>query len=171
MAKIDTKIISESGKKELLIKIKLNAPRNLVWKAWTDPEMFKQWWGPKDFTTPVARMDLKEGSEYFSCMRSSDGQNFCSKGVYLEIVPPKQLVMTDSFADKDGNKVAPINYGFNENFPMEMQIKVTLEDEGDNTKLTLKCSDINNINEAELNDMKQGWNESLDKLAEFVSKS
>ncbi|MGZ7047256.1 MAG: SRPBCC family protein [Methanobacterium sp.] len=170
MAKTDTKITTEPDKQELFIERKFNAPRDLVWKAWTDPDIFVQWWGPKDFTTPVARMDLRVGGEYFSCMRSPDGQDFCSKGVYREIVPSKRLVMTDSFADKEGNKVSATHYGLGEDFPMEMQIKVTLEEEGDKTKLTLKHSDVTNLSEAELSDMKQGWNESLDKLAEYLAK-
>ncbi|MGZ7047748.1 MAG: SRPBCC family protein [Methanobacterium sp.] len=170
MANNDTKIITESGKQELFIEREFDAPRDLVWKVWTDPDMFVQWWGPKDFTAPVARMDLRVGGEYFSCMRSPDGQDFCSKGVYREIVPSKRLVMTDSFADKEGNKVSATHYGLGEDFPMQMLIKVTLEEEGDKTKFTLEHSDVKNLSDTELKDMTQGWNETLDKLAEYLAK-
>lgn len=62
--------------KELLISRIFNAPVELVWKAWTDSEVFKHWWGPKDFTTPVIKIDLSVGGEYFNCMRSPEGKNY-----------------------------------------------------------------------------------------------
>ena len=159
-----------ADEKELTITRTFDAPREVVWKAWTDTDMFMQWWGPKDFTAPVSKIDLRVGGEYFSCMRAPDGQDFCSKGVYREIIEQKLLVMTDSFADKEGNKVSATHYGMSSSFPMEMQIMVKFEEEGDKTKFTLKHSDVKNLSETELNDMTQGWNESLDKLAEYLAK-
>lgn len=161
---------SNNDGKALVITRIFDAPREVVWKAWTDPETFKKWWGPKDFTAPVSRMDLRVGGETFSCMRSPDGQDFCGKGEYLEIVEPERLVMTDSFADKEGNKVSATEYGLSEGFPIELLIKVTFEEQEGKTKLTLKHSDVTNLSETELSDMHQGWNESLDKLAELLAK-
>lgn len=160
-----------ADEKELTLSRDFDAPREVVWKAWTDPDMFMQWWGPKYFTTPISKIDLRVGGEYFSCMRSPDGQDFCSKGVYMEIVEPERLVMTDSFADKEGNKVSATYYGMGSEFPMEMQIKATFAEQNGRTKLIVKHSDVKNISETELNDMQQGWNESLDKLAELLAKS
>lgn len=160
-----------ADKKELILIRDFNAPREVVWKAWTDPDMFMQWWGPKEFTTPVSKIDLQVGGEYFNCMRAPDGQDFCSKGVYMDIVEPERLVMTDSFADNDGNKVAATYYGMGAEFPMEMQIMVTFEEQQGRTKLIVKHSDVKNIGETELNDMQQGWNESLDKLADLLVKT
>ena len=160
-----------ADEKELTITRDFDAPREVVWKAWTDPDMFMQWWGPRGFITPVSKIDLQVGGEYFSCMRSPEGQDFCNKGVFREIVEPERLVMTDSFADKEGNTVAPTYHGLSSNFPMEMQIVVTFEEQSDKTKLIVKHSDVTNISETELNDMQQGWNESLDKLAELLVKS
>ncbi len=160
-----------ADEKELTITREFDAPREVVWKAWTDPDMFMQWWGPRDFTTPISKIDLQVGGEYFNCMRAPDGQDFCGKGVYREIVELERLVMTDAFADKDGNTVSATYYGLGEGFPMEMQIMVTFEEKNGKTKLIVKHSDISKISETELNDMKQGWNESLDKLAELLAKS
>jgi uncharacterized protein YndB with AHSA1/START domain len=160
-----------ANKTEIVISREFDAPRELVWKAWTDSDMFMQWWGPKDFTTPVSKIDLRVEGEYFNCMRSHEGQDFCGKGVYREIVKPERLVMTDSFADKEGNTVPATHYGMDADFPMEMQIMVTFEEQNGKTKLIVKHSDVTNINETELNDMQQGWNESLDKLAELLAKS
>lgn len=160
-----------ADEKELTITRDFDAPREVVWKAWTDQDMFMQWWGPKDFTAPVSKIDLRVGGEYFNCMRSPDGQDFCSKGVYREIVEPERLVTTDSFADKEGNRVSATYYGLSSDFPMEMQIMVTFEEQNGKTKLIVKHSDISKLSETELNDMQQGWKESFDKLAELLAKS
>lgn len=157
--------------KELTLSRDFDEPREVVWKAWTDPDMFMQWWGPKGFSTPISKIDLREGAEYFNCMRAPDGQDFCSKGVYREIVEHERLVMTDSFADKEGNTVSATYYGMGADFPREMLITVTFEEQDKGTNLIVKHSDIKELSEAELNDMQQGWSESLDKLAELLKKS
>ncbi len=155
---------------ELIITRIFNAPPKLVWKAWTNPDMLMQWWGPKDFTSPISKIDLRVGGEYFNCMRSPDGQDFCSKGIYREVVELERLVMTDSFADKEGNMVPASYYGLGPDFPMEMKITVTFKEEEGKTKLTLKHSDVKSLNDTDLNDMRQGWNESFDKLADVMAK-
>jgi len=64
-----------------------DAPRELVWKAWTDPQYVKQWWGPKGFTSPVCKMDFRVGGKFLCCMKAPDGQEFWNAGEYHEIVP------------------------------------------------------------------------------------
>lgn len=155
---------------ELTITRIFNAPRKLVWKAWTNPDMFMQWWGPKGFTSPISKIDLRVGGEYFNCMRSPDGQDFCNKGIYHEVVELEQLVTTDSFADKEGNMVPASYYGLSTDFPREMKITVTFKKQEGKTKLTLKHSNVKNLNETDLNDMRQGWNESFDKLDDVLAK-
>lgn len=162
-------IISDNDGKALVITRIIGAPRELVWKTWTMPEI-KEWWGPKNFTTPVSRMDLRVGGETFSCMRAPDGQDICSKGVYLDIIDMKLLVMTDSFADKQGNIVSPTYYGLSTEFPTEQRIEVIFEGEDGKTRLTLKHSDISKLTMEELKDIRQGWDETLDKLAEYLEK-
>ncbi len=76
----------EQKEKALIITRVFDAPRELVWRTWTDPEHFKRWWGPKDFTAPVARMDVRVGGTYLWCMRSPEGQNYWTTGTYREIV-------------------------------------------------------------------------------------
>ncbi len=156
---------AQAAEPELVITRIFDAPRELVWKAWTDPQHLMRWWGPKNFTTPVAKIDLRVGGKYLSCMRSPEGQDYWSTGTYLEIEPPERLVCTDSFADADGNVVPASYYGMGEDFPREMQVTITLEDINGKTKMTLKhvglppnMSDMTNT----------GWNESFDKLAESL---
>ena len=76
-------------------------PCKSVWKAWTDPDYFMRWWGPKDFTSPFCKLDLRADGKYLCCMRSKKGQDFWSTGTYNEIVPLKRIVYTDSFADEN----------------------------------------------------------------------
>jgi uncharacterized protein YndB with AHSA1/START domain len=156
--------------KELTITRVFDAPRELVWKAWTEPERVKRWWGPKGFTSPVIKIDLRVGGEYLSCMRSPEGQDFWGKGIFREIVAPERLVMTDSFADKEGNTVPASYYGMSGDWPLEMLVTVMFEEQEGNTKLTLKHSGIEGISATDRDYMEQGWSQSFDKLAEYMEK-
>jgi uncharacterized protein YndB with AHSA1/START domain len=158
---------------ELVIERVFEAPRELVWKAWTDPEAMMQWWGPKGFTTPACEMDFRVGGKVLSAMQSpefNDGQPIWGTGVYREIVTLERLVMTDSFADEHGNVVPASHYGMEGDFPLEMLITVTFEEvEGGKTKMTLRHS---GLPAGEHRDgANQGWNSSFDKLAEYLASA
>jgi len=159
---------TQAQTRDLVIERVIDAPREDVWKAWTDPEELKKWWGPKHFTAPTAKIDLREGGTYLYCMRSPDGQDFWSTGTYREIVPMERLVVTDSFADEQGNVVPGSHYGMGEGFPLEMLVTVTFEDEDGKTKLTLRHA---GMPAGEMGEQAEaGWNESLDKLAESLGE-
>ncbi|MGA7105198.1 MAG: SRPBCC domain-containing protein [Candidatus Deferrimicrobiaceae bacterium] len=64
--------------------------RDQVFKTWTKPERLLRWWGPKDFTSPVCRIDLRPGGVFINCMRSPEGKDYWSQGVYLEIEGPER---------------------------------------------------------------------------------
>lgn len=146
-----------------------DAPRELVWRAWTDPQQMMRWWGPPTFTTPVCSMDLRVGGKYLYCMQSPEGQQFWSTGVYQEIIPPERLVFTDSFADEQGNVVAASHYGMGDDFPLEMVVTVTFEESGGQTKMLLRHE---GLPAGEMGDMTaEGWNGSFDKLAESLRQS
>ncbi len=113
------------NKDALIITRTFDAPRDLVWKAWTDPEYYKKWWGPKYFTAPIGKLDLRVGGKYLSCMRGPDGRDYWSTGVYREIIPLEKLVMTDSFADEKGNVVPASHYGMAGEFPLELLVTLT----------------------------------------------
>src|SRR3989344_6293616 len=89
----------------------LNAPREAVWKAWTEPELMKKWWGPKDFTAPHIKNDLKVGGKYHYCMRGPAGSDWdkemWSGGTYKEVIPMEKIGATDHFEDDKGNKISP----------------------------------------------------------------
>jgi len=159
-------VISKRGKQEIVITRVFDAPRELVWKAWTDPKHFKSWWGPKDYTCPFCEMDLRVGGRYLNCMRSPEGQEYWSTGIYREIIPMERIVFTDCFADEKGNVVPASHYGLSPDFPLEMLVTVTLENQDGKTKITLKHTGIPTGPDSE--GAQQGWNESFEKLAESL---
>jgi len=159
-------VVSEQGKQNVIVTRMFNVPRELVWKAWTDPEHFKRWWGPKDYTCPFCEMDLRVGGKYLNCMRSPEGQDYWSTGVYREIIPTERIVFTDCFADANGNVVPATQYGLSSDFPLEMLVTVTLEDQGGQTKMTLEHIGLPIGSEGD--GAQQGWSESFDKLAESL---
>lgn len=151
---------------ELVITRLFDAPRKLVWKAWTDPEHFKLWWGPKDFTCPFCEMDLRVGGKYLNCMRSPESQDYWTTGVYKEIVPFERIVYTDSFADAEGNVVPATHYGMDPDFPLETLVTVTFEDDNGKTRMTLKHAGMPAGETSE--QAGAGWDQSFDKLAKSL---
>ncbi len=150
----------------LVIERIFDAPRELVWKAWTDPEQVMRWWGPKGYTSPACRIDFRVGGTYLFCMRSPEGQDIWSTGVYREIVPMERFVCTSSFGDEHGNVVPASHYGMSADFPLEMLGTVTFEELDGKTKMTLRHAGL----PGEIRDgAQQGWNESFDKLAESLA--
>ncbi|AOP33101.1 ATPase [Leptospira tipperaryensis] len=151
---------------EVVVTRIFDAPRELVFKAWTDPEHLVRWWGPKNFTSPACRNDFRVGGKYVFGMRSPEGQEFWSTGIYLEIVIPEKIVYSDSFADEKGNQVSASHYGITGEFPEETTVSLTFEEVGDKTKLTLKHIGLPT---GEISEMtKASWNEMIDKLNESL---
>ncbi len=143
-----------------------NASPERVWQEWTNAEDYMCWSGPSEYYTPYAKIDLHVGGKYLSSMRGPDGKDIWSTGTYKEIIEPNRLVMTDSFADEQGNIVPASYYGMGTDLPLEMEVDVTLEDLGGRTRLTLEHI---GVPEGEIREQtRQGWTESLDKLADCL---
>jgi uncharacterized protein YndB with AHSA1/START domain len=159
---------STETQQELVIERILDAPREKVWAAWTEPEQIKKWWGPKDFTAPSIRSDFREGGTYLWAMQSPDGQTYWNTGTFHEIVPPERLVVTDSFADEQGNVVPPSYYGMEGDHPMEGRATVTFDDVEGKTKLTVRYEGIASIETRGLAEV--GWNQTIDKLAAVLAE-
>lgn len=83
--------------RELRLEMSLNAPRANVYRAWTEPELLKQWFAPLPYTTPVAELDVRAGGSNLIVMRGPDGQDMPNRGVYLEVVANERLVFTDAY--------------------------------------------------------------------------
>jgi len=88
-----------------------DAPRELVWKAWTDPKYVMQWWGPKGFTAPFCEIDFRVGGKFLLSMRTPDGWEGWNGGEYYEIVPYEKIVSSMYFSDSKGNKIEPEQLG------------------------------------------------------------
>ncbi len=146
-----------------------DAPRELVWKAWTDPKYVMQWWGPKGFTSPVCKIDFRVGGKFLYCMRTPDGQEGWNAGEYHEIVPNEKIVYSMYFSDAQGNKVEPETYETEHEATGDTHDVVIFEDFGNGqTKLTLIGNEP--MESAKDSGQLEGWNEQLDKVAEVVTK-
>jgi uncharacterized protein YndB with AHSA1/START domain len=164
----DKPMTIESAGSDLIIERTFDAPRDLVWKAWTDCQHVMDWWGPKDFSACACDSDLHVGGTYLYCMRAPDGKEFYSTGTYREIVPMERIVATDSFADEKGNVVPASYYGFEDEFPSELLLTVTFAGSNGQTMLTLRHAGMPAGEQSEM--ARAGWNESLDKLADALSR-
>ncbi len=146
-----------------------DAPRELVWKAWTDPKYVMQWWGPKGFTAPVCKMDFRVGGKFLCCMRTPDGQDFWNGGEYHEIVPFEKIVSSMYFADSEGNKVEPEQYGM-QHEAIEDAVDVTLFEDLSNGQTKLTFIGNEPMESAKDSGQVEGWNQILDKVAAVVAE-
>ena len=147
--------------KTISIERTFNLPLNTVWKAWTEPESFKKWWGPKEYTCPDCTIDLKIGGKFLASMQGEDGKKVWSTGTYKEIIPQKKIVVTDSFADSTGNIVPASDYDMAGDWASELMVTVEFEEVNGKTNLKLKHAGLPpEITE----ECMQGWQSSFDKL-------
>lgn len=161
--------MSQAATGELVIERVFDAPRELVWRAWTEPEHFMQWWGPEGFTTPHCTIDLRVGGHLHFCMHSDEYGDFWAGGVFYEVDPPAKLVYGDYFADEAGNRVSPSYYNMSPEFPEETLTTLTLEDLGEGrTRMTLHQALPSSV--AEQAGASGGWSQSFDKLAAYLAQ-
>jgi uncharacterized protein YndB with AHSA1/START domain len=145
------------------------APRELVFRAWTEPERLKRWWGPRGYTVPYCEINLREGGVFLFCMRSPDGRDFWGRGVFREIVAPERLVFAMSFADAEGNVVPATYYGLGKDWPLESLMTVTFEELADATRVAVRYEGVPPGPDGD--GTRQGWAEMLDGLAEYLAKA
>jgi len=167
MTTTKTKSVQRAAEQVLEITRRFDAPRNQVFEAWTRPEGLKRWWSPKGWTCPVSNVDLHPGGGYLNCMRSPEGKDYWSRGVYQEIIEPERIICTDMFADDEGSPVSPQDYGMSPDWPEEALIEVNFTEEAGKTKVTVRHSPIKPGDEREM--CRKGWNECLDKLADYLA--
>jgi uncharacterized protein YndB with AHSA1/START domain len=116
-----------SADRELVLTRLINAPREKVYRAWTDPELLKQWFAPKPYTTPVVEIDVRPGGSAYFVMRGPDGEDLPNRGVYLEVVPNAKLVSTDAYVKAWEPSEKPF-----------MTLILTFDDEGGKTRYTAR---------------------------------
>ena len=161
------------GAQEFSISRELDAPRELVFKAWTERDRMAEWFGPKGVTMVTSRLDLRPGGIYHYCMRTPDGSEMWGKWVFREIVPPERLAFVSSFSDPEenvtGHTMAP-------NWPLEMITTVTFTESSGRTTVTIRATPINasqleidtfNAAHASLNG---GWTGTFQRLEDYLAR-
>jgi len=147
--------------KELTLTRIFNAPRKVVFKAWTDRDQFAEWWGPKYFTNPVCEIDVRVGGQIKVDMTQNNGQVYPMGGEFREIDEPNRLVFTTTTGfDATGKPM------------LENLNTITFEDMDGKTKLTLHVKVLHATPEMDgaLSGMEMGWSQTLDKLADLLAK-
>lgn len=162
-------------KRDLVVTRVFDAPIELVWKAWTEPEHVMQWWGPDYFTSPSAKIDFREGGTSLVCMRAPKefgGQDMYSTWAHKKIVPLERIEFIQNLADKDGNLVDPVKMGLPPDFPRDTRTVVTFKDLGNGkTEMTLTEYDMPAADSEMGKNAEIGLNQSLDKMAASFAKA
>lgn len=152
---------------EFTITRSFAAPRDVIWKAWTDPAIFAKWWGPKGFTMFAAKVDLRPGGLYHYGMKSPDGQEMWGRFVFREIVAPERISWVTSFSDRDAGVV---KHAMAPAFPLEVLNHMTFSEHAGRTTITLRGAPLNpTAEEGEFYlrmfaSMEQGFGNTFDQL-------
>ena len=161
------------AQRPFIISRTFDAPRDLVWKAFTEPERMKEWWGPKGFSVIHSKMDFRPGGTYHYGMKAPDGTPMWGKFVYREIAPLERMVFVNSFSDEAGGVT---RHPMHQTWPLEMVSTFTFEEQpGDKTKFTVRwvphsaTEDERKTFEAGQDSMTQGWSGTMDQLASYLA--
>ncbi len=157
--------------KQLVITRELHAPRELVFKVWSEVEHLKKWWGPVGLTFGYAKLDFRPGGLFHYQMSMPDGTEMWGRFVFEEIVPNEKIVFHNAFSDKEGNAVRA---AFNENFPLEIRNVLTFEEHDGKTILTISGGPLH-ATEAEqqffesmFDSMNEGFGGTFDQLEAYL---
>lgn len=149
----------------------INAPIEQVWQAWVDPTLIKQWWGPAEFSCPFAETDFRIDGKYLFAMKTPEGNEMWTTGVYKEIFPYELIVCTDLFSDENGNPISAIEAGMEEEWrgidSLIFSVKFSkLSEESTNMQLVHE-----GIPTSMHDDCVNGWSTSFNKLKALVEKN
>ncbi len=148
------------AKRELVLERIFDAPREKVYRAWTEPKLLKQWFAPKPWTTPGAALDVRPGGSSMIVMRDPDGKDYPNPGIYLDVVENEKLVFTDAFTAAWEPSEKPF-----------MTAIITFEDLGDGkTRYTARVRHwtVEDRDEHEKMGFNAGWGQCADQLAELL---
>ena len=147
--------------RDLVLTRLIDAPREKLYRAWTDAELLKQWFAPLPYTTPVAELDVRPGGANLIVMRGPDGQDMPNRGVYLEVVPNERLVITDAFTRAWEPSEKPF-----------MTVILTFENEQGNTRYTARVRHWTTADREAHEKMgfHEGWGICADQLAALAAR-
>ena len=157
---VKTKADGASTKREINVTRSINAPRKLVFRAWTDPKQLAQWWGPHGFTNPVLEMEAYTGGSIRIVMRGPDGAEYQNSGIVCEVQEPEKLIFTTALEGERGNIL------------VETLNIVTFSERGVWTQVAVSARVINFVPEAAamLDEMEDGLTQSLERLDDLLTK-
>lgn len=160
--------------KDLVISRVLDAPRDLVWKAFTDPAHMKHWWGPKGFIVIASKMDLRPGGSYHYGMKAPNGMAMWGLFRYREVTPPERLVFINCFSDESGGVT---RHPGNAQWPLEMLSTFICEEmPGGKTRFTSRWAAHNataeeqQVFDSSHDSMTQGWSGTMEQLEAYLAK-
>lgn len=155
-----TPTVASKSDRELVLTRLLDAPREKLYRCWTEPMLMKQWFAPKPYETPVVEMDVRPGGSSLIVMRGPDGQDMPNRGVYLEVVPNERLVATDAFTEAWQPSAKPF-----------MTLILTFETQGDKTLYTARVRHwtVEDREAHEKMGFHVGWGICTDQLAALAA--
>jgi uncharacterized protein YndB with AHSA1/START domain len=151
-----SKTVTAPAERTLVITRVFDAPRELVFQAWTDPRHLVNWMGPRGFRSSVEHSDLRVGGGYRIHMRGPEGEDHWTQGTFREILAPERLVMAGCWADAQGNPTSP-----------ETLLTISFEDNEGQTRMTLHQAVFESVTARD--EHRGGWNSSFDRLAEYLA--
>ncbi|MGB3026492.1 SRPBCC family protein [Paradevosia shaoguanensis] len=152
---------AEDTNRELVLTRLIDAPRERVFAAWTQPDLLKQWFAPRPWSTPVAELDVRTGGWNYVVMRDQDGNDYPNRGMYLEVVPNEKIVFTDAYT----GDWQPSNKPF-------FTAVLTFEDEGGKTRYTARARHwtVEDRQVHEKMGFHEGWGMCADQLEELLRR-
>ncbi|MGD0719490.1 MAG: SRPBCC family protein [Roseiarcus sp.] len=152
---------TEPGDRDLLLTRLIDAPREKLYRAWTEPDLLKQWFAPLPYTTPVAELDVRPGGASYIVMRGPDGVDLPNRGVYLEVVPGERLVFTNAYVRAWEPSEKPF-----------MTAIVTFADEGGRTRYTalVRHWTLADRQTHEQMGFHRGWGQAADQLEALAKR-
>jgi len=165
---------SASSQSKFVITRVFDAPRDLVFQAWTEPDRLARWWMRKGFSMLSSTIELRTGGVFHHGMRSPDGFDIWGKWIFREVVVPERLVFVVSFSDEEGGVT---RHPLSADWPLEVLSTLTFTEQEGKSTFTLRGSPLN-ASDAELKafetaheSMQKGWTETLDQLADYLAQS
>jgi uncharacterized protein YndB with AHSA1/START domain len=155
LSSTDTGVMTAVQDRVLLFTRVFDAPRRLVFRAWTDPKQLVQWFGPEGFSVAFLEMDVRPGGAWRKCMRSPEGKDYWRRGVYLEVVEPERLVFTyisdDPVSDPEHETV----------------VTILFEDQGAKTLMTFRQEEFESVAARDSHNF--GWTSCMERFAAYVA--
>lgn len=152
---------TSASDRELVLTRLIDAPREKLYRAWTEPSLLKQWFAPLPYTTPQAELDVRPGGSNMVVMRGPDGKDLPHRGTYLEVVPNERIVVTDAFTRAWEPSEKPF-----------MTLILTFENEGGKTRYTARALHwtVADRTAHEQMGFHEGWGKCTDQLEALVAR-